>query len=78
MHMNPAEYVIFVFKGVRAASRAIGRSRSAISNWRKRGLVPAKAQYQVLVAAKAKGLDITPNDLVLGRESASGAEVPFP
>jgi hypothetical protein len=76
MYYNPAQYVIFIFGGVRAAARALGRHPGAICNWKKArdrggcgGDVPGPAQKIILTAAKEKGLDITPNDLIFGRRT---------
>jgi len=72
--MSPVDYVIKVFGGVRATARAIGRSPTAVSKWRQPtdrggsgGRVPNKAQPVVLQKAKELGLDITGEDLILGR-----------
>lgn len=73
--LNPAEYVIQVFGGVRKLARAIGRSPSSVCKWRKpraedgcAGHIPSVAQRIILEIAKAKDLDITPNDLAYGRK----------
>jgi len=75
MHLNSAEYVIKVFGGVRKAGIAIGRSASAVSKWNKPnsekgsdGRIPSIAQLAILKVAKRRGLDITPEDLIFGRE----------
>lgn len=72
--LSPADYVIKAFGGVRATARAIGRDKSSVSVWRQPrskkgtgGLIPHKAQPLVLRAAQDRGLDITPNDLIIGR-----------
>lgn len=38
--MNPAEYVISLFGGSRAANRALGLSSATVGYWKKRGYVP--------------------------------------
>ncbi|MCB1884632.1 MAG: hypothetical protein KDG89_11680 [Geminicoccaceae bacterium] len=48
--------------GVSAVARALGVGHSAVSNWRA-GKFPDGAKYQVLVLARQKGLDISPEDL---------------
>jgi amino-acid N-acetyltransferase len=75
MHLKPAEYAILVFKGVRKLARAINRDPSSVSRWSKPksekgsdGFVPRGAQRLILDSAKAQGLDITPQDLIEGRE----------
>lgn len=68
MHLNPAEYVIRIFKGVRATARAAGRSATAVSKWRKAGRVPVQACKAVLKAAKKIKADLTAHDLIYGRK----------
>lgn len=72
--LSPADYVIHIFGGVRATARAIGRSATSVSNWRRtkashgcNGDVPSAAQRLILSVAKKKNLDITPDDLIFGR-----------
>ncbi len=69
--LNPAEYVIRTIGGVRKTARAIGRTPSTISSWRKErgtnGNIPRSAQKPILAFAKQKGLDITASDLIIGR-----------
>ncbi|MBA3755318.1 MAG: hypothetical protein H0X02_03405 [Nitrosomonas sp.] len=69
MKLSPTEYVIQVFEGVRATAKAIGFDASNISKWRKyrHGLIPHAAQIAILKTAKERGLDITGEDLILGR-----------
>ena len=73
--MSPAEYVIYVFGGVRKTARAIGRSPTTVSKWPKPnnkkgsdGRVPGTAQAIVLEIAKKMKLDIKPEDLLYGRK----------
>lgn len=72
--LTPAEYVIRTFGGIRKTARAIGRAPSTVHAWNlpadRKGMnggVPRKAQPLVLKAAGDRDLDITPDDLVLGR-----------
>lgn len=72
--MSPAQYVVFAFGGVRRAARAIGRSPCQLSKWPKPeevkgcgGRIPAKAQRTVLEVAKKLGIDISAEDLIMGR-----------
>jgi hypothetical protein len=72
--MSPAEYVIYCFKGVRATARAIGRDPSSVVKWpmpRSRkgsdGKVPHRAQPLILRAAEERELDLTAQDLIVGR-----------
>lgn len=75
--ISPAEHTIKQFGGVRALARALGRYPSTISRWQKsrdvdgcEGRVPTSVQRKILEIARERGLDITPNDLVLGRASS--------
>jgi hypothetical protein len=77
MHLTPAQYVIKVFKGVRATARALGRSPSSVSKWTKSrelrgtgGEIPRGALGPLLSKAKELGLDLNAQDLLLGREVA--------
>lgn len=73
--LSPAEYVVHVFGSQSAVGKAIGRNQATIFRWLRSkrqggvgGLVPHVAQQQVLKVAQRKGLDIRPEDLVVGRE----------
>jgi hypothetical protein len=69
MELSPAEYVVLVFKGVRATARVVGRTPSSISKWRTtgNGSVPSSLQKKILDKAAEYSLDITPSDLIFGR-----------
>lgn len=69
MQLSPAEYVVHVFGGVSCTARAIGRTPQAVTLWRTQagGRVPGTAQKLILLAARKRKLDITPNDLIVGR-----------
>lgn len=78
MFLSPAEYVIREFGGVRKTARAIGRAPSSVCLWTKPkeqkgrgGLIPVGCQKKILEVARAWGLDITPEDLVLGHRGSS-------
>lgn len=75
MHLSPAEYVIRCFKGVRATARVLDRSPSSVSKWTRPkdergtgGYIPSRAAREILAKAKELSLDITPADLLFGRE----------
>lgn len=75
MKMNPAEYVIHIFGGVRPTARALRRDASGVCRWTKArsrggrgGNVPSLLQREILALAEKKGLDITPTDLIYGRQ----------
>lgn len=53
----------------------LGKSPSSVSKWTKAkelrgtgGQIPRAAMWQVLAKARELGLDLNPNDLLLGRE----------
>ncbi len=75
MKLSPARYVIHAFGGVTALARAIKRDHSTVSRWQNSkdlkgtgGYIPMPAQRDILRVAKRLGIDITPDDLILGRE----------
>lgn len=68
MHLNPAEYIIYKFKGVRPASRALNIDSSSISKWQVKGLVPSNHQRPIIEAARERGILITPKDIIFGKE----------
>lgn len=59
-----------MFGGVRATARALNKTPSAISKWHRdnNGNVPTRSQIQILKKAQELELDITPKDLIYGRE----------
>lgn len=67
IQMSPAEYVIQVFGGVRATGRAIGRDATSVFLWKGNGRIPTANLRKILKVAKLKKLDITAEDLILGR-----------
>lgn len=80
--ITPAEYVIYVFNGVRATARAVGRSPSTVSKWQKPkdqkghdGYVPSNVQRKILEVARERGLDITAKDLIFGRKLVRDAKI---
>ena len=75
MKLTPAEWVIRVFGNAAIVGRHIGRSRAAVAKWRAPrirggcdGFIPRLAGYKILDAARKYRLDITPEDLLVGRE----------
>ena len=66
---TPYQIVIEEFGGVRALGRAIQKDPSNISKWGKRhGCIPARFQKTVLEKAWELDLNITPYELIMGRE----------
>lgn len=68
-HLNPAEYVVMVFGGVRATARILGyASPSTICLWKARGgFIPSQARRRILDIAKSQMLDINSEYLDYGR-----------
>jgi D-beta-D-heptose 7-phosphate kinase/D-beta-D-heptose 1-phosphate adenosyltransferase len=61
--MTPAQRIIARFGGVTALARALGqRNPTTVQGWKQRGLIPARRQQQVLDAAQALGISLTPRD----------------
>jgi transposase-like protein len=70
---SPAELVIERFSGVCKLARALGKSPSTISRWKKPrdeggtgGLVPSQSQPKLLELARERGISLTPTELVTG------------
>lgn len=71
-HASPAQCLVNAFKGVRAAGRRIQRSPSCVCAMLRSGRVPHKVQVTALQIAKEEGLDLTAEDLILGRAASPG------
>lgn len=68
---TPAAKVISRFGGVRETARCLNVSSSTVSRWQKAraeggtgGCVPTKHQKSLLELAKARGIELTPADLI--------------
>lgn len=73
--ITPAELVIELFGGLRPTARILGRSHSAVNQWRKPkshggcdGFIPRLIIHKVLDIAERDGLKITAIDLIIGRK----------
>lgn len=82
MHLSPVEYVIKILAGgrVSAAAEMLGCDRSSIYRWKspseRRGCdgnIPRRLQRRILDTAKARGLDLTADDLIYGRTISAGS-----
>ena len=69
---TPADKCIAAFGGVRALARELGRNQSSISRWRMPkeeggtgGAIPTSMQGRVLALARARGLSLVAEDLIL-------------
>jgi hypothetical protein len=71
--LTPAQRVIAAFGGVRETARVLDRNASSVSRWQLSkaeggtdGRIPSGVQARVLAEAKARGLDLSPGDLIAG------------
>ena len=74
VHLNPSEFVVHSFGGVRETARVLGRSPGSVCKWKtfrnshgEVGGIPRNLFPLILKKSKDKGLDITLEDLVFGR-----------
>lgn len=65
-YLSPAEYVIRFFGGVRKCARILGRSPGTVSKWKKRGLLPTKAQKEILTKIREEEIEIDVEGLIVG------------
>jgi transposase-like protein len=70
--VTPAQKVIDLFGGVRPLARELGRNPTSIVRWRRAkteggtgGAVPSSMQGRLLALAKARGLPLAAEDLIL-------------
>lgn len=66
MYLDPVEYVIAQFKGVRRLARVLDIDPSAISKWRKRGVIPSRHRRLILAYAARHKINITSHNLDYG------------
>lgn len=78
--MDPAKHVIDKFGGARACAAAIGLHVTSVHRWTypeerggTGGLIPRKRERELLTAAQALGISLSPLDFV-----SAGAEPPTP
>lgn len=64
--LNPPEYLIKKFGGMRALGRAVDRPQSAIHGWKKRKCIPMAICKKILTVAAKRNLKVTPRNLILG------------
>lgn len=76
-HLTPAQCVIQALGGIRPAARLLGIKPQSVSRWsypkdRKgsAGSLSPAIQRRALALAQSQGLDLTPTDLVIGRDVA--------
>lgn len=62
--MTPAQFIISRFGSHRDAAAAFGLPSSTVSEWARKGLIPAWHTRRVLNAAVAAGVDVVAADFV--------------
>lgn len=62
LRMKTAELIIERFGGTRALARVLGKPPTTVQSWKDAGHIPAKHQGDVLAAATANGIPLTPAD----------------
>jgi len=65
---TPVETMIQAFGGVGKAARALDLEKTMISRWRWCGGIPTKRMKRVLVVAWNLGINLTPYDIIFGKE----------
>ena len=65
--MEPIEHTIRQFGGIANLSRRLEVPYQTVWKWQRRGNIPPSFQRRILLEASKDGLDITPEDLILGR-----------
>lgn len=60
-----AERVIRKFGGLTALSKALGHQNpTTVQGWKERGFIPVRQQGAVLAAARAKGIELSADELI--------------
>lgn len=75
MHLSPPQWVIRTVGGLRPTGRFAGRSHTSVHQWVEKGVIPPDSQITILRKARDEGLDITAEDLILGRTVTTGHAV---
>lgn len=67
--MNPAKYVFEILGSIRETARVVGKNPGTVCRWgqSKEGRIPSECMGLLLKHAKKQRLDITAEDLILGR-----------
>ena len=66
--LTPVELCIKEFGGIRPMARIIDRNCGSICKWQKSGLIPTSIQRTVFEKICELNLDISPYELIMGRE----------
>lgn len=64
--MSYVDRIVEVFGGVRPMARRLRKPASTVSSWKDRGTIPDAEKPEVLAAAHADGLGLTPADFFPG------------
>lgn len=74
---TPAGKAIHAFGGVRPLARMLQRNPSSVSRWQKPreqggtgGAIPTCVQGRLLAIARAEGIELTADDLILSESAA--------
>ena len=71
---RPAVSIISKFGGMSALARALGhRNPTTVQGWKQRGFIPARRQGEVMDAARAQGIDLSPAEFLAAAEVAAEA-----
>ncbi|MEM8575539.1 MAG: hypothetical protein AAGF48_12990 [Pseudomonadota bacterium] len=62
--MTYVDGIIKAFGGVRKLASATGQAPSVVSGWKKRGSIPDPQKIRVFEAARQRGIELQPADLL--------------
>lgn len=65
--------IIRLFGGQVPMAAALGVTQSTISRWNTNNLIPARHQIHVLETARARGIDLKPDDFFASAEEGAAA-----
>lgn len=73
--MDTASLIIERFGGVSALAKLLNHKHpSTVSEWKRRGVIPARQQHLVLAAARSAGVALEPADFFAAPAPQPGAE----
>ena len=75
MRENTIDYIVSKFGNQTELAKLLGINQSAISQWKKAGLIPSRRQKTILDVAKTQGIDLKPSDFF---EAGSAIDNPQP
>lgn len=71
VHLSPVRYVSLIFGGYRQVAKVLSIDPGTVCRWDRNGRMTVKAQTVLLTAARERGLSLTPEDLIFGRDVES-------